>query len=90
VREALAAEVRNFRALNTLGGLPRATAKFDEALEAYEAAVAVNRNDPNAQGQIGCLKMTLVSPRKPCRTSNRRSGSAHWTRSARSGSPLRG
>jgi len=40
VHEALAADPRNARALNTLGALRRATGKLREALGAYEAAIA--------------------------------------------------
>jgi tetratricopeptide (TPR) repeat protein len=48
VHEALAADPRNSRALNALGALWRATGKPQEAIEAYGAAAAVNRNDANA------------------------------------------
>ena len=62
VHEALAADSRNSRALNTLGALLRATGRPREALGAYEAAAVVNRNDANALGQIGRLKIEIGEP----------------------------
>jgi TolB-like protein/Tfp pilus assembly protein PilF len=59
VQEALASNPSNARALNTLGALRRATGKPREALAAYEAAVAADRNDANAHAQIGRLKIDL-------------------------------
>jgi tetratricopeptide (TPR) repeat protein len=57
--EALAAEPKNSSANNTLGALRRATGKPREALAAYEAAVAADRNDANAHAQIGRLMIEL-------------------------------
>jgi len=62
VHEALAADPRNARALNTLGALRRATGKPREALGAYEAAIAVDRNDASAHAQIGRLKVDMGEP----------------------------
>ena len=48
--------------MNTLGALLRATGRPREALGAYEAAAVVNRNDANALGQIGRLKIEIGEP----------------------------
>lgn len=59
LEEALAAEPKNSSANNTLGALRRATGKPREALAAYEAAIAADRNDANAHAQIGRLMIEL-------------------------------
>jgi tetratricopeptide (TPR) repeat protein len=50
--------------LETLGALRRATGKTPEALAAYEAATAADRNDAGAHAQIGRLKLDLGEPRE--------------------------
>ena len=62
VHEALAADPRNVRALETLGALCRANGEPREALAAYETAAA-DRNDANAHAQIGRLKLDLGEAR---------------------------
>lgn len=59
VQQVLTTEPRHPHALSILGALRRATNRRHEALAAYEAVLAADRNDANAHAQIGRLKIDL-------------------------------
>ena len=59
VQQVLTTEPRHPHALSILGALRRATNRRREALAAYEAVLAADRNNANAHAQIGRLKIDL-------------------------------
>src|SRR5262245_33694040 len=86
LNEALQRDMRNWRAHAALGRLKEQSGNFPQALQNYQYAYSLNRNQPDLQQRIASLQ-SRVSPTQPGVTPPVNSGSG--TRSAGGLAPFR-